>query len=138
MAEPKTRQTRASVSAFLAGVPDPVRRRDGRAICKMMERLTGARPALWGPSIVGFGSHPRVGASGKPTPWPVAAFSPRKTALVVYLLPEFPKRNELLARLGQHSIGKGCLYIKRLEDVEVSTLEKLVEASIPESWSARG
>jgi hypothetical protein len=129
MAEPKTRQTKASVKAFLAKVADPVRRRDAEEVCAMMERLAGARPAMWGPSIVGFGAADWVTADGKSTPWPVAAFSPRKPALVVYLL-DFPGRAALLAKLGPHTIGKSCLYIKRLDAVDRGVLERLVKSSL--------
>ena len=87
----------------------------------MIGRITGEPPAMWGPSIVGFGSHDWVGANGKATPWPVAGFSPRKAALVVYLMPGFPGRDAMLAKLGKHTIGKSCLYIKRLSDVDRPT-----------------
>ena len=130
MAEPKTKRTTASVKAFLDAVPDPTRRRDGVAVSRMMQRLTGHRPAMWGPTIVGFGAHDWVTADGRATPWPIAAFSPRKAALVVYLMASFPERAALLAKLGKHSIGKSCLYIKRLEDVDLPTLEALVKGSI--------
>ena len=132
MAEPKTKKTKASVAGFIAKVADPVKRKDAQVVCEMMERLSGDKPAMWGPSIIGFGSHDWVGASGKSTPWPVAAFSPRSTSLVIYLMPTFPGKNELLSKLGKHSTGMCCLYIKRLSDVDLTTLEKLVKKSIPE------
>jgi hypothetical protein len=94
-----------------------------------MRRLSGEKPVMWGPNIVGYGAH-GVTADGKATPWPIAAFSPRSTALVVYLKPAFPGRDALLSKLGKHSIGKSCLYIKRLEDVDGPTLEALVKASM--------
>lgn len=131
MAEPKTRKTKASAKGFIAKVADPVKRRDAQAVCAMMERLSGDKPAMWGPNIIGFGTHDRVGSTGKATAWPVAAFSPRSTALVVYLTPEFPGKHELLAKLGKHTTGKSCLYIKRLSDVDMATLEELVRRSIP-------
>jgi hypothetical protein len=130
MAEPKTRKTKASVGDFLAKVENPVRRRDARRVGAIMARLTGARAAMWGPTIVGFGSYDLVMASGKSNPWPVAAYSPRGPALVVYIMPGFPGREALLARLGPHSIGKSCLYIKRLDDVDLPTLEKLITGSM--------
>jgi len=130
MAEPKTKKTKASVKGFLAGVTDPAKRRDAQALCAMMERLSGEPPAMWGPSIVGFGAHDWVTADGRATPWPIAAFSPRSTSLVVYLMPTFPRRDALLAKLGKHSTGKSCLYIKRLEDVHLPTLAALVTQSM--------
>lgn len=142
MAEPKTRRTTASVKGFLDAVPDPVRRRDGIAVDRMMRRLTGHRPAMWGPTIVGYGEHDWVTADGRATPWPITGFSPRKAALVVYLMSGFPGRDALLAKLGRHSIGKSCLYIKRLDDIDLPTLEALVKGSIkavtrPRSATAR-
>jgi hypothetical protein len=131
MAEPKTRKTKASVKGFIAKVADPVMRRDAQALCAMMERLSGDKPAMWGPSIIGFGTHDWVGSTGKATAWPVAAFSPRSTSLVIYLLPVFAGKHELLAKLGKHTTGKSCLYIKRLSDVDMKTLEELVRRSMP-------
>lgn len=130
MAEPKTRPTTVSAKAFLDGVKDPVRRRDGQAVDRMMQRLSGHRPVMWGPNIVGYGSLDIVTADGRATPWPIIAFSPRSTSLVLYLEPAFPRREQLLAKLGKHSTGKSCLYIKRLEEVHLPTLEALVKASI--------
>ena len=129
MAEPKTRKTTASVKGFIAKV-DPARRRDAQVVCEMMERLSGDVPAMWGPTIIGFGSHDFFGANGKSTPWPVVGFSPRKPSLVLYLMVAFPGKNELLAKLGKHTTGKSCLYIRRLADVDLPTLEKLVKKSI--------
>jgi hypothetical protein len=129
MAEPKTKKTTASVSAFLAQVENPVRRRDAKAVGAIMARLTGERAAMWGPTIVGYGTWHQVTADGKSNPWPVAAYSPRGPALVVYLS-GFPGREALLAKLGPHSIGKSCLYIKRLDDVDLPTLERLIAGSM--------
>jgi len=130
MAEPKTKKTAASVSAFIAKVKDPVKRRDVQTVSTMMERLTGDPPAMWGPSIIGFGSHEWVTADGRSTPWPKLGFSPRSTALVLYIMSDFPARDALLAKLGKHSIGKSCLYIKRLDDVDLGALEALLKGSI--------
>ena len=130
MAQLKTAPTKASVSAFLKAIPDDGRRADCQTLVKVMKRITRAQPTMWGPSIVGFGTHDWVTADGRSTPWPVAGFSPRKAALVVYLMTAFPGRNALLAKLGKHTIGKSCLYIKRLEDVDLKTLEALVQGSV--------
>lgn len=125
MAAPKTRKTTASVKDFIAAVPDEQRRKDAAAVARMMAEVTGKRAAMWGPNIVGFGSF--EGSTGA---WPIAAFSPRKPALVVYLKPGFEK-GPLLGRLGPHSHGKSCLYIKRLSNVDMKVLRQLVEDSIP-------
>ena len=138
MAEPKTRKTTASVKAFLDAVKDPDKRRDAQAVDRMLRRLSGHKPAMWGPNIIGYGSHDWLSASGKSTPWPIVAFSPRSTFLVLYLLPAFPKRDALLAKLGKHSTGKTCLYIKRLSEIDASTLEALVKGSIDTLRARKG
>jgi len=85
---------------------------------------------MWGPSIVGFGTYQYKYASGREGDWPVAAFSPRKKDLTLYLMIGFEKRTELMQKLGKHSTGKSCLYIKRLSDIHVPTLKKLIKASL--------
>jgi ketosteroid isomerase-like protein len=130
MAEPKTRPTRASVAAFLGAVPHPERRRDARAVSAMMRAATGTRATMWGPNIIGFGRQPITASTGKATDWPVAAFSPRGTGLVLYFDPAFLAHHPLLPRLGQHKVGKSCLYIRRLEDVHLPTLRKLISTSV--------
>jgi hypothetical protein len=130
MAEPKTRATGASVGAFLAGIEDAQVRRDCRAVMDMMSKATKAKPRMWGGSIVGFGTHPIKYASGREADWPIAAFSPRKQNIVLYLSASFPARDALLKTLGNHSCGKGCVYIKRISDVHVPTLRALVNASV--------
>lgn len=130
MAEAKTKPTKASVTQFLNKIPDAARREDCFAIAKMMEEITGSKPQMWGPSIVGFGTWSYKYASGHEGDWPVAAFSPRKTDLTVYLTIGFEKYDELLGRLGKHRKSKSCLYIKRLSDIHVPTLKKLIKASI--------
>jgi hypothetical protein len=104
----------------------------------MLERISGEPPAMWGPSIVGFGTFDWVTADGRATPWPVVGFSPRSTSLVLYLKPTFPARDALLAKLGKHSTGKSCLYIKRLDDVHLPTLEALVTRSIAATIATKG
>lgn len=127
MAAPKTRKTTASVKDFIAAIPNEERRKDAAALVKLMAEVTGKKAAMWGPTIVGFGTH--EGPTGE---WPIAAFSPRKTSLVVYLTPGFGSW-PLLQRLGPHTHGKGCLYVKRLADVDVKVLRQLVEKSVPGS-----
>jgi hypothetical protein len=128
--EPKTRATSDSVEEFLAAVADERRRRDALAVCALMAEVTGEPPRMWGPSMVGFGQHHYRYASGHEGDTFLVGFAPRRTALTVYLMDGFDGREELLARLGKHSTGKACLYIKRLDDVDVDVLRELVAASV--------
>ena len=130
MAEAKTKPTKASVTQFLNKIPDATRREDCFAIAKMMEEITGSKPVMWGPSIVGFGTYSYKYASGHEGDWPVAAFSPRKQDLTVYMMIGFEKYEELLSKLGKHRKSKACLYIKRLSDIHVPTLKKLIKLSL--------
>ena len=127
--EAKTKPTKEKVKDFLNRVPDAARREDCFAVAKMMEEITGEKPKMWGPSIVGFGTWTYKYASGRQGDWPVAAFSPRKQDLTVYLGVDFEKKDELLSQLGKHKTGKSCLYIKRLSDIHIPTLKKLIKAS---------
>ena len=129
-AERKTKLTGASVEEFIDSLDNEQMRDDCRTIAAMMEKATKARPEMWGSSIVGFGRYTWYGASGRGVEWMITAFAPRKANLTVYLWPQFDGRQELLGRLGKHSCGKGCLYIKRLSDVHLPTLKKLIEASV--------
>lgn len=130
MAELKTKQTEASVKDFLNQIPDKERRDDCFAIAKMMEEATGAKPKMWGTSIVGFGSYHYKYASGREGDWLMTGFSPRKNDLTLYLMMGFEKHRELMEQLGKHKTSKSCLYIKRLDDVHVPTLTKLIKASV--------
>ena len=130
MAEPKTKPTKASVKEFLNQIPDKERRDDCLAVAKMMEEITGDKPKMWGPSIVGFGTYHYKYASGREGDWPVTGFSPRKKDLTLYIMMGFEKHPELMQKLGKHSVGKSCLYIKQLSDVHLPTLKKLIKASI--------
>ena len=130
MAELKTKQTNESVKDFLNKVPDEERRADCFAIAKLMEEVTGEKPKMWGPSIVGFGSYHYKYASGREGDWPITGFSPRKKDLTLYIMMGFEKHRDLMEKLGKHSSSKSCLYIKRLADIHVPTLKKLIKASI--------
>ena len=130
MAELKTKPTQASVKEFLNQIPDKERREDCFAVAKMMEEITGEKPKMWGPSIVGFGSYHYKYASGREGDWPVTAFSPRKKDRTLYILWGLDKHHELMEQLGKHSTGKSCLYIKRLSDIHLPTLKKLIKASV--------
>ena len=125
-----THPTDASVEAFLAQVPDERRRQDARRLCAMMQEITSEPPAMWGTSIVGFGTYHYRYASGHEGDSALAGFSPRRQHLVIYLVGEFRDRHQsVLARLGPHKTGKGCLYIKRLDDVDPDALRELIVRS---------
>ena len=130
MAELKTKETRASVSAFLAAIEDPEQRADARRIARLMREATGCRARLWGTSIVGFDRYHFRYASGREGDWPIVGFSPRKRELSVYLMSGFGGQAKRLARLGRHRKGKSCLYIRRLSDVDPDVLRELVVASV--------
>ncbi|OSZ70096.1 hypothetical protein CAP40_04510 [Sphingomonas sp. IBVSS2] len=130
MAELKTRATEIQVADFIAAVPDAPRRADAEAVCAMMARLTGAPPKMWGPSIIGFGRYAYRYDSGRTGEMCRIGFSPRKAELVLYVLDGNADQSEVLDRLGRHRTGKGCLYIKRLADVDADVLEEIVRAKI--------
>jgi len=130
MAEAKTKPTNQSVEEFLNEISDEERRADCLQLAKIMEEITGEKPKMWGPSIVGFGSYHYKYASGREGDWPITGFSPRKKDLTLYLMMGFTKHGELLEKLGKHSTAKSCLYIKRLSDIHVPALKKLIKISI--------
>lgn len=130
MAENKTQPTKASVSAFLAGIDDLEKRRDAKKIGAMMRRATGKRAKLWGSSIVGYGRYRYRYDSGRSGEFMLTGFSPRKQAMTVYIMPGFDTYAPLLKRLGKHKTGKSCLYIKRLADVDEKILEQLILKSV--------
>ena len=130
MAEMKTKPTGASVEKFLNQVSDETRREDCFKVAQIMEEITGEKPVMWGPSIVGFGSYHYKYASGRVGDWPIAAFSPRKKDLTIYIMPGVQQYGELMEKLGKHSSAKSCLYIRRLSDVHVPTLKKLIRESV--------
>jgi hypothetical protein len=129
MAELKTKPTNASVPTFLQTL-DPARRKDCQTLVKLFTKVTMAKPRMWGPSIVGFGSFRYPTGSGTSYEWLLAGFSPRKAALTLYLMGGFEGRDDLMAKLGRHSTGKSCLYIKALADVSLPVLEQLVTKSV--------
>ena len=130
MAELKTKPTDASVKDFLNQITDKQRRDDCFAIAKLMEEATGAKAKMWGPSIVGFGTFHYKYESGREGDWLLTGFSPRKNELTLYLMMGFEKHRELMLQLGKYKTGKSCLYIKRLDDIHVPTLKKLLKASL--------
>ena len=130
MAELKTKRTTESVKDFLNTIPEEGKRQDAFAICAMMEAVAGNKPAMWGTSIVGFGTYHYVYASGREGDWPVIGFSPRKEALTLYLTSGFKNFEGLLAKLGKFKTGKGCLYIKKLADVDTAVLKEMIIKSV--------
>jgi hypothetical protein len=130
MAENKTKPTQQSVAAFIDALADPVKCADTRALVKLMQRLTGEKPWMWGPSIIGFGSYHYTHGSGREGDMPVACFSPRKAAIVLYGLMGTSGSEKLIAKLGKYTTGKGCLYIKKLADVDLKVLEDLIVKSV--------
>ena len=126
----KTKPTGASVDAFLSGLADAQMQADCRTVADMMAEVTGSEPRLWGSSIVGFGSYHYRYASGREGDFMLAGFAPRKRALTLYIMAGFAEYADLLARLGKHTTGKSCLYVKRLADVDQAVLRELVTRSV--------
>ena len=130
MSELKTKLNDASVDDFLAAYPEETRK-DCLEIAKMMKSAAKAEPKMWGTSIVGFGSyHYKSERSRQEGDWPLTAFSPRKQNLTIYIMSGFDRYGHLLEKLGKHSLGKGCLYIKRLQDVDKKVLKELITESV--------
>ena len=136
MAELKTKPTDASVTEFLDSIPDEGRRADCYALMDMMKAVAG-EPSMWGSSIVGFGSYDYRYKSGRSGTWFRTGFSSRKQALTLYLMTDLDRQQEALASLGKHTRGRGCLYIKRLSDIDAHVLRKLIRDSCtPDSDSS--
>jgi len=132
MAENKTKPTKVSVASFIDQLADQTKRADAKALVKLMREVTGELPKMWGPSIVGFGTCHYKYDSGREGDMPVASFSPREPATVIYLLTGARGSDALFAKLGKHTIGRSCLYIKKLADVDQAVLKTLVVKSIAE------
>ena len=130
MAESKTKPTELSVATFIDALPDQTKRADAKALMKLMQSATGEEPKIWGSSIIGFGSRHYKYESGREGDTPVIAFSPRKAATVLYGVTGFTGAETLLAKLGKHTTGKGCLYIKKLADVDKTVLDSLIAKSV--------
>ena len=129
-AEIKTKETDASVEDFLNGLADEQQREDARKIIGMMKNVTGDKPKMWGAAIIGFGNRVYTSpTTGREVDWMKIGFSPRKGNLSLYVLNGAPKQAELLEKLGKHKTGKGCLYVKKLADVDEKVLEKVIAAA---------
>ncbi|MEE4194841.1 MAG: DUF1801 domain-containing protein [Anaerolineae bacterium] len=133
MAELKTKLNDGDVIAFLNTIENEQRKKDSFIVLEMMQKLTGMEPKMWGESIVGFDQYHYVYASGREGDWMKIGFSPRKQALTLYLNAGYEERApELLEKLGKHKTGKGCLYIKKMEDVDPDVLRELIKESLAE------
>jgi hypothetical protein len=130
MAENKTRPGDGSVQEFLEGISDPLRRTDAIRLNELMKEVTGADPVMWGDSIVGYGTYHYKYASGREGEWFLTGFSPRKQNLTIYVKGYLEKYQDRLKTLGKHKHGKGCLYIKKLEDIDFENLRDLIAYSI--------
>ena len=130
MSEPKTKPTTQDAREFLNGIEPEEKRRDGFTLLELMERITGENAVMWGPSIVGFGLyHYKSERSRQEGDWPLIAFSPRKQNLTLYVMAGNNDHQELLGKLGKHKTSGGCLYIKRLSDVDEAVLATLIDTS---------
>jgi hypothetical protein len=130
MSDTKTRPTAVSVDDFITAVEHPGRRDDARVVVELLSTLSAEPPVMWGPSIIGFGRYHYRYASGHEGDAPLVGFSPRKANLVFYLAPHAGLKDDLLARLGKHKAGKGCLYVNRLSDVDLNVLRELAASTI--------
>lgn len=130
MSDLKTKPTDASVAKFLHGVEHEKRKQDALVVNEMMERITGEKGRMWGASIVGFGSYHYKYASGREGDWMMTGFFPRKSALTLYIMPGYGEFDDVMARLGKHRTGKSCLYLNKLEDVDLAVLEELIVKSV--------
>lgn len=135
MAELKTVPNDAPVADFIATVQDEQKKADALVVLQLMEEVTGEPAKMWGKSIIGFGSYHYKYASGREGEWMLTGFSPRKTALTIYLMGGVDRNAELLAKLGKHKTGKSCLYLKRLSDVDLSVLRELIAVSVEQTRS---
>jgi hypothetical protein len=130
MAENKTKVTRASAADYIKAISDPARRVDCEVLSALMQRVTGEKPRMWGASIVGFGAYHYKYDSGREGDACCTGFASRKGDISVYLMAEFPEQQALLSRLGKHKMGKACLTIRKLSDVDTEVLEQLIAKSV--------
>lgn len=130
MAKNKTTETGNSVTGFVNKVKNEVKRNDSFKLIEIFKSITGHEPKMWGPSIIGFGKYHYKYASGHEGDAPLAGFSPRKDSLVIYMATEFEKREELLSKLGKHKSSKSCLYVKKLEDLDIAVLKTVIKNSM--------
>jgi hypothetical protein len=130
LAEIKTRQTDSSVDGFIDKLPDEQKRKDSRIILQMMEKASKEKPKMWGSSMIGFGNvRYKSPATGREVDWFKIGFSPRKANLSLHLIGDLKQHADSLKKLGKHKTGVGCLYINKLEDVDIKILEKIINAA---------
>jgi len=127
VAELKTKQNTASVEGFLSAIKDKQKRDDSFSVLELMKKVTGENPAMWGPSIIGFGNVHLKYPSGRELDWMKIGFSPRKQNLTLYVLCNSKEQGELLKKLGKHKTGQSCLYINKLSEVDTNVLKKIIE-----------
>lgn len=130
MAELKTQKTKASVSKFVESVKHEQRRKDSKELLKIFAEATGKKPVMWGTSIIGYGEYHYKYASGQEGDWPVTGFSPRKQNLSIYIMPGFIKYGDLLNKLGKYKTSVACLYVNKLEDIDVKVLKQLIKKCV--------
>ena len=130
MAESKTTKSDRSVEAFIESLDDDRKREESHRLVTLMQEVTGHEPAMWGESIIGFGTYHYRYASGREGDWMLTGFSPRKRALSIYVMCGFSGHEAMMARLGRHKTGKSCLYVNKLDDIDLEVLEELLRASI--------
>ena len=130
MKKNKTQKTEESIELFLSSIEDEQKRKDSYTLLELMFKITKAKPHLWGTSIIGFGEYHYTYASGREGDWFLTGFSPRKQALYLYLMCDLANDGLTFDGLGKYKIGKGCLYIKRLSDIDLKVLEQLIKDSI--------
>lgn len=129
-AELKTKPTDVPVEDFIAAVENPKRRADSEAVKALLEEVTGEKPVMWGPSIIGFGRYTYVNSTNKPADWPIIGFSPRKANMSLYIMPGFKERPDLMEGLGKYKTSVSCLYFNRLSDLDEDRLRRLCRWSV--------
>lgn len=130
MAELKTKKNDGSVEDFLKSIENQKRMEDSFLVLDMMKKITKSEPSMWGPSIIGLGHYHYKYASGRENDWFLTGFSPRKQSLTLYIMNGFKRYDEILSRLGKYKTGKSCLYINKLEDIDIKVLEELIKSSV--------
>ena len=137
MAQNKTTENEHSVTAFINAVENETKRDDAFKLVSLFEELSSFKAKMWGTAIIGFGSYHYKYESGREGDAPIVGFSPRKDALALYLSSEFPDREQLLSQFGKHKTGKSCIYVKKLSDVNLDILKKMIENSLIDTGDRR-
>ena len=130
MSENKTQPTAANVTEFLQGIDDSQKQADTQQIVEIMERVSGYPATMWGESLIGFGQYTYTYKSGRTGEWSLVGVSPRARNISIYIMPGFDQYQDLMQQLGKHKVGRSCLYINKLADVDVKVLETLIERSV--------